>query len=81
MRLLAAGSAAALTGQARPLAAISAPRPAKQPAPAASPRMRAEIEKQKQYVADALKAIREYELPPGSDLAFVFRPLRPPRRK
>jgi hypothetical protein len=79
MGLLAAGSAAALTAPARRLAAAAAP-VAKTSAPAPPPKMLAEIEKQKKSVADALKVIRDYPLPPGGDLAFVFQPLRAKRR-
>jgi len=90
MSMLAAGSAAAL---AAPVAALAsgktASRPKAMPAAPATKREGAasavaspkEIEKQKQYVAEALKAIRNYELPPGSDPAFVFRPLRRGRGK
>ncbi|MEK7331010.1 MAG: hypothetical protein AAB113_09425 [Candidatus Eisenbacteria bacterium] len=80
MTLLAAGSAAALTAPARGLVAATAP-PAKTKLTAPSPRMLAEIEKQKKVVADTLKVIRSYPLPPGSDMAFEFRPLRAKRRK
>ena len=80
LSLIAAGSVAALAAPARELAA-TATTAAKKPAPAPSPRMLAEIEKQKKSVADALKAIRAYALPPGSDMAFEFRPLRRGRRK
>jgi hypothetical protein len=76
--LLAAGSAAALTAPARGLAAPTPPA-TKRPAP--GPKVLAEIEKQKKFAADALKVIRAYPLPPGSEMAFAFRPLRPKRRK
>lgn len=72
--LLAAGSAAALTAPAAPT-----PPATKRPAP--GPKVLAEIEKQKKFSADALKVIRAYPLPPGSEMAFAFRPLRPKRRK
>lgn len=80
LSLIAAGSAAAATA---PVRAIAAPAPARRkPAvPAPSPAMAKEIEKQKGYVADALKTLRNYELPPGSDMAFVFRPLRARRKE
>jgi len=80
MALLASASAATLVAPARPL--IGAARGVAAPKkPALSPRMLAEIEKQKKYVADTLKVIRGFSLPPGSDMAFEFRPLRPTRRK
>jgi hypothetical protein len=92
MKLVAAGSAAALAAPAATLAATAkAARRAGHPASAApahgeksAPRFvatPAEIEKQKKYVAEALKAIRNFELPPGSDQAFVFAPLRPRRAR
>src|SRR6185503_1090666 len=74
MSLIAAGSALALAAPARGLAA-----PAKKPAtaPAAPSRaIAAEIEKQKKNTAATLKIIRDYKLPPGSPMAFEFRPLR-----
>jgi hypothetical protein len=42
--------------------------------------VRREIETQRKSLADQLKAIRSYELPPGSPMAFVFRPLLATRR-
>jgi len=39
------------------------------------PMLPAELEKQKKYTADSVKAIRNYALPPGAAPAFVFRPL------
>ena len=46
--------------------------------PGARPALPEEIEKQKKYLADALKVIRDFPLPPGSPMAFAFRAL--PRR-
>jgi hypothetical protein len=78
MALIAGASAASLAAPASPLVgaarALVAPKK-----PALSPRIAAEIEKQKKYVADALKTIRGFELPPGSDMAFEFRPMKPKR--
>lgn len=82
LKLLAAGSAAALVSPAAGLAAAVRKRPRRAPAPAAHaapPAVHAEIEKQKKDLAGALKTIREYSLPPGSPMAFVFKPLRPQR--
>ena len=89
LRLVAAGSAAALASPASALAAVAprkgapatkpVPKPA--PAPPALPAVvAAEIEKQKGYVAAALKAVRGYALPPGSDMAFTFKPVRARRK-
>ena len=41
-----------------------------------SPVVRREIAAQEKSLADQLKVIRSYELPPGSPMAFVFTPLR-----
>jgi hypothetical protein len=82
LRLLAVGSAAAATS-ATPLARAVTPkrRPtaAREPKPAPAATVPAafaeEIRKQKELVEQALKAVREVRLPPGSDPAFVFAPL------
>lgn len=90
MQLIAAGSAAALASPIAALAAEKAPvrRPAaakpapRTSAPAPRPGVTAkELEKQKKYVADTLKVIRDFVLPPGSDQAFVFRPMRAGRAR
>ncbi len=46
-----------------------------------TPAVRREIASQKKSLADALKVIRGYELPPGSPPAFVFRALRAKERR
>jgi hypothetical protein len=79
LALIAAGSAAVATAPARAIAAPAKARGVKLPA-AVSPKMAAEIEKQKKSTADTLKTIRAYPLPPGSDMAFAFRPLRPGKK-
>jgi len=79
MTLVAGASAAALVAPASAVrAAARRPLPRKSATP---PATAAEIEKQKKYVAEALKVIRDYPLPPGSNMAFAFRPLRPARKK
>ena len=81
LKLVAAGSAAIMTGAVAPLArAATAPSKQKR-ATAASPAIQREIASQKAYVARALKVIREHQLPAGSDPAFTFSPLRPRRRR
>ena len=83
--MLAAGSAAAL---ARTAAAAPAPRrrrPAVKPTPelpATSPPTpeQKEFERQRASTLGVLKTIRDFDLPPGGDLAVVFRPLTGPRR-
>jgi len=77
--LVAGGSVALLGAPAERLAAAPPRRVRPGPPPPAA--LRAEIEKQKKSVGDALATIRAYPLPPGSDMAFVFRPLRRRRRK
>lgn len=73
MKLIAASAAAVL---AQPLERSLAA-PPKRPAPAVRTPMpaavRREIDSQKKSVADTLKVIRAYKLPPGSPPAFVFR--------
>ena len=81
LKLVAAGSAALLTGAVAPLGRAATASSKQKRAPAASPAIRREIESQKAYVARALKAIREHDLPSGSDPAFTFSPLRPRRRR
>ena len=87
LRLVLVGGAAVVGGAVNPIL-----RPARAASPATAPRrrrrprgssasfpssMRREIANQKRYVARALKTIRNYQLAPGSDMAFVFRPLSP----
>lgn len=80
LKLVAAGSAAIMTGAVAPLAR-AASAPSKRGRAAVPPAVKAEIASQKAYLARSLKAIREHDLPPGSDPAFVFRPLPPRRRR
>ena len=84
MKLMAAGAAAAV---ARPVEVIAATPPKKKveappaaTAPTAPPAVRAEIENQKKQLAETLKVIRSYPLPPGSRPAFEFHPLKRNRR-
>jgi hypothetical protein len=85
LKLIAAGSAAAVIAPATAL-----PAPAKKrrvaPKPAAPPREEAppvpdEVRKLKGYVAEALRSIRAYQLEPSIEPAYVFAPLRARRRK
>jgi len=50
---------------------------ARRRAPSAA--VRREIETQEKSLADQLKTIRAYELPPGSPMAFSFRPMKAKR--
>ena len=79
LKLVAAGSAAIMTGAVAQLAR-AASTPARRGRASVPPAMKAEIANQKAYLARTLKTIRDHDLPPGSDPAFVFRPLRPRRR-
>ncbi|HYM79849.1 MAG TPA: hypothetical protein VEY91_00390 [Candidatus Limnocylindria bacterium] len=82
MGLLAASSAALATGEWSMPAADAATATAR---PTASKRLskaaRADLEQQKQYARQALKTIREFPLPSGSEPAFVFMPLKPARTR
>ena len=78
MKLMAATAAAAV---ARPMDAVAAPAPApakKKPEPPSGPPppIRAEIETQKKALAETLKVIRSFPLPPGSPPAHDFRALK-----
>ena len=55
--------------------------PAAAAAPSRPPALEAEIAKQKKSTADLLKTIRDFELPPGSEMAFVFSAVKPARRR
>jgi len=78
-RFLALAAAAAAIA---PLPARAAtPRKKKSKPAAALPpeKLQKGIAEQKSVLGLQLKTIRDYWLPPGSDPAFVFRPLRPRR--
>jgi hypothetical protein len=72
---------ALMTGGALASAASPPPAPAAPPAKprrqssARTPAIEKGIAEQKGYLAKQLQTIRDYSLPPGSDPAFVFRPL------
>jgi hypothetical protein len=78
-----ARSAASATGATTPKKAAAPKRaPAAKPRPAADAKHVAlpkEVEKLKGYTNDALKAVRAYPLPTGSEMAFTFHPVRPRR--
>jgi len=77
--LVALSGAAALTSPLSPAAAPGA-KGAGTAAPAGrrplTAAMRREIASQEKSLAEQLEAIRKFELPPGSPMAFVFTPLR-----
>ena len=66
--------AAPLSRAARAVTPAAAPGSAKRRAPA--PAVQKEIANQEKSLAGQLKIIRDYELPPGSPMAFAFKPLR-----
>jgi hypothetical protein len=73
MKLMAASAAAVLTQPVeRSFAAATAKRPTPA-APAISAATRKEIASQKKSVADMVRVIRAYKLPPGTRPAFVFK--------
>ena len=86
LKVAVMGSAAAvassvLMGTTEVAAAVAKraqrPRPA---APERSAGVEAEVAKQKRSTGDLLKAIRDFELPSGSEMAFAFVPLKAPKR-
>lgn len=95
LRLLAAGSAAAVIAPAATVAGTrrrTAQKPALTPHPAAPPRVEPtpparpealaeEIKKQKGYLAETLKTVRGYSLSGSVEPAFVFRPMPARRRR
>jgi hypothetical protein len=93
LQLIAAGTAASVIAPAGALAVTTARKPAVKPRPVAPPKsepvapktpsdaIAAEVEKQKGYVAEALKGIRAFTLPPGTEPAFVFTPVHARGRK
>jgi hypothetical protein len=80
LKLFAAGTAAMVAGAGSGRrAAAATPKRARRTRPARLSPIEAEIKSQKEFTARALKTIRDYVLPPGSDPAFVFRPLKASR--
>jgi hypothetical protein len=78
MKLLAASGAAVLAG-ARPDPATKAASRRKtgaRPRRAVPPAVEKEIESQKKSLDETLRAIRQYDLPPGSPPAVVFHAMR-----
>ena len=77
MKLLA-GSALAASAPAEAVTMRTRTRAAAA-APARSQAIEKGIAEQKDFLAKQLKTLREFPLPPGSDPAFVFRPVAPRR--
>jgi len=74
--LVAMSGAAILTSPLSRAAAAVTRAPAPAGRRAASPAIRKEIANQEKSLGDQLKTIRGYALPPGSPMAFAFKPLR-----
>ncbi|HEU4725398.1 MAG TPA: hypothetical protein VFU59_08900 [Candidatus Eisenbacteria bacterium] len=74
--LAASGAAVIATGLPGAKAAPPPKAAARRPAKPLPPAMNRELQNQEKSVADMLKVIRAYELPPGSDPAFTFRAMR-----
>jgi hypothetical protein len=80
--LMALGSAALVTAPlSRAAAAAARARKAEASPRVPSSAIRKEIATQEKGLKDQLKTIRDFELPPGSPMAFVFEPLRARRRR
>ena len=84
VKLVAMGGAAAIAAPLSAAGAAAPPSAAKsrvalrrEPAP---PAIQKELANQEHSLAVTLKTIRNYELPPGSPMAFVFTPLRSRRK-
>ncbi len=80
--LMAAGSAALMAGGA----AVAAPAPKRRPRAAAAvpaelpPADRQELLRQRAATTATLEVIRKHAMPPGTEMASIFKPLRPRRR-
>jgi hypothetical protein len=84
--MVAAGSAALMAGASGAAPARRSARPAARHAPAApadslSARDRAEYTRQQGVTIDTLKVIRGHDMPPGTEMASVFRPIKSKRRE
>lgn len=79
--LLAAGATAAFASPALATGVKTTGKTvAKTGAPPMSQKVTKGLEEQRQSTAKTLKTIRNFDLPPGSEQAFAFRPLSPGRR-
>ena len=78
--LLAAGATAAFAAPALATGATTRSKSSSAGKSTLPPKVEKGIAEQKQSTAKTLKTIRDFELAPGSEQAFAFRPL-PPRRK
>ncbi|MGE5176570.1 MAG: hypothetical protein ACM3JJ_09375 [Hyphomicrobiales bacterium] len=86
VQILAAGAATLLVPGSRDRALAAATKPRKAPPPAAHPNadprhpnaaaIAREVAKQKKSLAETVKTLRDFELPPGSPPASVFRAMK-----
>jgi len=77
--LVAASGGALLAGtlpRARAAAPKAAARNARKSPKSLPPALEREIQKQEKGLADVLKVVRAYDLPPGSEPATLFRAMR-----
>ncbi len=90
LRLMAAGSAAAVAGPVaaatrtkKPIRKTAAPAPTTLAGKAAPPpaTVAEEIRRQKTSLDKSLKTLRDYPLPAGSEPAFTFVPLKARRKE
>ncbi len=90
LRLMAAGSAAAVAGPVataagatRPVRKTATPAPATTTGKASPPPVAVadEIHRQKTALEKSLKTLRDYPLPAGSEPAFTFVPLKARRKE
>jgi len=85
--VVAAGSAAVLSQPAGVLADAAAPsgkaRPKPAPAPAAkmTAAQQKEFDRQRKSTLETLKTIRDHAMPPGTEMAAVFRARRPAKKE
>ena len=83
LKVMTMGTAAAVVSTTLPRAGDAA-RTAKRivkPSSGRSASVEAEVAKQKQSTHDVVKTIRNYELSPGSEMAFAFVPMRASKRR
>ena len=82
LRVMTMGTAAALVATTLPRAGEAArqAKRATRPRPDRSAPVEAEVAKQKKSTHDLVTTIRNYELPPGSEMAFAFVPMRATKR-
>ena len=76
IHVLAVGGAAVLAGGVGTARAASTKAAAPKPSKPVSQAMQRELKTQEKNLADVLKVIRDYDLPPGSEPATVFRAMR-----